>query len=85
MKAHVTGKGLVDIAGLTPAGIPALRLLQYHSPDMTVGGHRLGDIDLAPSFRNDPINTDRAQLATLGASNHQLATAAAPTGGERDR
>ena len=76
----------IEIHGLTPSGLPALRLVQHHSPDLTVDGHRLGDLNLAPSLSsNDPLNTDRAQLATLAASNHQLAPAAAPSGDERNR
>jgi hypothetical protein len=65
MKLPVKGMGEQEIQGLTPSGLPALRLVQYHSPDLLVGGHRLGDIDLRPSF-SEPINIDRAQLAKLG-------------------
>lgn len=80
MKFLVKGHGQLLIDGLTPAGIPALRLVQYHSPELTLNAHngvgflrvRLGDIDLAPSFSNGVIlpppilNEDRAQLAKLG-------------------
>jgi hypothetical protein len=65
MKLPVKGMGEQEIQGLTTSGIPALRLVQYHSPDLLIGGYRLGDIDLRPSF-SEPINIDRAQLAKLG-------------------
>lgn len=75
MKFKVKGHGELEIEGLTPAGLPALRLVAYHSPNMAVNCHngtgflrvRLADIDLAPSFSpREPVNTDRAQLAKLG-------------------
>lgn len=59
MKFRVKGHGELEIDGLTPAGLPAMRLVAYHAPNMTVNCHngvgflrvRLADIDLAPSFR----------------------------------
>lgn len=66
---------MVEIEGLTPAGLPSLRLLQYHSPQIILTCKRgsdflkicLADIDLAPSFSpRDALNVDRAQLAKLG-------------------
>lgn len=81
MKFPVKGHGALEIEGLTPAGVPALRLVQYHCPDFQVACHNgvgimrvcLKDIDLKPSFSNGVIlpppmeeNTDRAQLAKLG-------------------
>ena len=65
MKLSVKGSGDQEITGLTPSGLPALRLVQYHSPDLLIGAYRLGDIDLRPSF-SEPINIDRAQLKSLG-------------------
>lgn len=75
MKLKVRGHGELEIEGLTPAGLPALRLVAYHSPEMTVNFHTpsgllrvlLKDIDLNPSFSHvEPVNQDRAQLAKLG-------------------
>ena len=81
MKFKVKGHGELAIEGLTPAGLPALRLLAYHSPDFQVACHNgvgilrvcLKDIDLSPSFSHGVIlpppmeeNADRAQLAKLG-------------------
>lgn len=82
MKFLVKGHGDLEIDGMTPAALPALRLVQYHSPDMTVNCHngvgmlrvRLADINLAPSFSKGVIlpppvlNEDRAQLERLGSS-----------------
>lgn len=82
MKFPVKGHGALEIDGLTPAGLPALRLVQYHAPEMTVNAHngvgmlrvRLADVNLAPSFSNGVIlpppvlNEDRAQLEKLGSS-----------------
>lgn len=74
MKFKLAGES-VEIEGATPASIAALRLVQYHAPKMLVivnapSGRieaRLGDLDLAPSFKQaEPINQDRAQLAKLG-------------------
>lgn len=65
----------VEIEGLTPNGLPALRLLQVHSPRMDITCKRgtdfikvsLGDIDLAPSLvSREALNVDRAQLSKLG-------------------
>lgn len=82
MKFEVKGHGELEVEGLTPAAVPALRLVQHHSPDMTVNCKtgvgilrvRLADINLAPSFSQGVIlpppvvNEDRAQLAKLGSS-----------------
>lgn len=74
MKFKLAGQ-TVEIEGATPASIAALRLVQYHAPNMvvTINGPSgrteavLGDIDLAPSFKQaEPVNQDRAQLAKLG-------------------
>lgn len=59
MRFKVKGHGELEIRGLTASGLPALRLVQFHSPEMAVNCHngtgfvgvRLGDIDLAPSFK----------------------------------
>lgn len=68
-------EGEVEIEGLTPAGLPALRLVQYHSPQVSLACRvgsvptklALGVIDLNPSFvPHDSLNTDRAQLAKIG-------------------
>ena len=57
----------IEVRGLTPSSLPALRLVQFRSPDLTVDGYRLGDIDLNPSLSPEvPLNVDRAQLARLG-------------------
>jgi hypothetical protein len=65
----------VQIEGVTPASLAALRLVQYHAPNMIVTviteqgtqQAKLKDIDLAPSFKqSEPVNHDRAQLAKLG-------------------
>ena len=73
MRVQVRGaKGEVEIAGLVPAGLPALRLVQYHSPQVVLtcsdgSTVLLGDLDLNPSFSpREPLNADRAQLAKLG-------------------
>ena len=69
MKLVVKGLGEQEIRGLVPAGLPALRLVQYHSPDLLLGGYRLGDIELRPSLNTETVhvsNMDRAQLAALG-------------------
>lgn len=75
MKFAATGRGDVEVEGLTHAGVPAMRLLAYHSPDLKVNCScvagtlqvRLGDIDFRPSFAPpEPVNSDRAQLAALG-------------------
>lgn len=75
MKFKVKGHGELAIEGLTPAGLPALRLVAFHSPDFQVACHNgvgimrvcLKDIDLSPSFSpREPLNTDRAQLSKLG-------------------
>lgn len=75
MKFEVKGHGRLEIEGLTPAGLPALRLVQYHSPEFQVACHNgvgimrvcLKDVDLTPTFsQREPLNTDRAQLAKLG-------------------
>jgi hypothetical protein len=77
VKFKVKGHGVLEIEGLTPAGVPALRLVQYHCPDFQVACHNgvgimrvcLKDIDLSPSFSQpDPVNTDRAQLSKLSGS-----------------
>ena len=77
MKFEVKGHGMLAIEGLTPAGLPALRLVQYHAPNLTVNAHngvgmlrvKLADVDLRPSFaREEPVNTDREQLSRLGSS-----------------
>jgi len=73
MKLRTLTLGELEFEGLTPAGLPALRLISYHCPDLplkaTIGpGHvmvNLRDIDLSPSFSHE-INIDRAQLAKLG-------------------
>jgi hypothetical protein len=75
MKFLVQGHGDVEIAGITPVAIAALRLVQYHAPGLMVNCQedgatlsvRLADIDLRPSFTPpEPTNVDRAQLASLG-------------------
>ena len=75
MKFKVKGHGELAIEGLTPAGLPALRLVAFHSPEFQVACHNgvgimrvcLKVIDLSPSFsQREPLNTDRAQLAKLG-------------------
>lgn len=77
MKFEVKGHGMLAIEGLTPAGLPALRLVQYHSPEFQVACHNgtgimrvcLKDIDLRPSLTAEtPANMDRAQLSRLGSS-----------------
>jgi hypothetical protein len=77
MKFEVKGHGKLAIEGLTPAGVPALRLIAYHCPDFQVACHNgvgimrvcLKDIDLSPSFTPiEPVNQDRAQLSKLGSS-----------------
>lgn len=77
MKFKIKGHGELEIEGLTPAGLPALRLVQYHSPDFQVACHNgvgimrvcLKDIDLRPSFTPpEPLNADRAQLSKLSGS-----------------
>lgn len=58
MKFPVDGQGDLEIVGLTPVSLPALRLVQYHAPDMalvckTAKGTisvRLGDVNLRPSL-----------------------------------
>ena len=60
MRFQVKGLGEVEVEGLPPCAVPALRLVQYHAPTLiltakTASGTlavRLGDVDLAPSFRN---------------------------------
>ena len=76
MKFNVKGHGELEIEGLTDAAVPALRLVQWHSPNMTVNAVtpsgvlrvKLVDVDLKPSFvRRDTVpNVDRVQLAALG-------------------
>jgi len=75
VRVSVTGHGELEVEGLTPASLAALRLVQYHAPNLTVNCHngvgflrvRLADIDLRPSFApSEPVNMDRAQLAKLG-------------------
>jgi hypothetical protein len=82
MKFLVKGHGMLAIEGLTPAGLPAMRLVAFHCPNMTVNAHngvgflrvQLGDIELRPSFSGGVIlpppilNEDRDQLAKLGSS-----------------
>lgn len=77
MKFEVKGHGMLAIEGLTPAGLPALRLVAFHSPDFQVACHNgtgimrvcLKDIDLRPSLTAEtPANMDRAQLSRLGSS-----------------
>lgn len=76
------GKGSIEleVEGITEACLPALRLVQVHSPQLSVvaicGAERLivplKDVDLAPSLFAGTLNTDRAQLAALsGSTNHQ--------------
>lgn len=75
MKLLVKGHGELEIEGLTPAGLAALRLEQYHCPNLTLNALttsgvlrvQLADIDLRPSFSpQEPLNADRAQLSKLG-------------------
>ena len=76
MKFHVKGHGELEIEGLTASAVPALRLVQWHAPLMTMNALtpsgvvrvKLADIDLKPSFarKEAETNTDRAQLAKLG-------------------
>lgn len=77
MKFPVKGHGELEIEGLTPAGVPAMRLVAFHCPSMTVNAHngvgflrvKLADIDLRPSLT--PLasaNMDRDQLSRLGSS-----------------
>jgi len=77
MKFEVKGHGMLAIEGLTPAGLPALRLVAFHSPDFQVACHNgtgimrvcLKDIDLRPSLTAESRdNMDRAQLYRLGPS-----------------
>ena len=78
MKFLVKGHGELKIEGLTPAGLPALRLIAYHCPEFQVACHNgvgimrvcLKDIDLSPSIApaTEPVNQDRAQLARLSSS-----------------
>jgi hypothetical protein len=75
MKFALPGHGSVEIEGVTPASVAALRLVQYHAPKLIVsvitptGTLRveIKDIDLSPSFKQaETVNQDRAQLAKLG-------------------
>lgn len=77
MKFEVKGHGPLEIEGLTPNGLAAMRLVQYHSPNLTVNAHngvgflrvKLVDIDLRPSLIPEaPANVDRDQLSRLGSS-----------------
>ncbi len=79
MRLKVNGYGELEIHGLTPAGLPALRLVQFHSPEIVIRCQngkdsiqvRLGDIDLAPSFKE-------------GKPQPPARSAAAPNGEERE-
>ena len=73
MRFQVMGRaGEVEIVGITPSGLPALRLVQYHSPQVSLACRdgsivALGEIDLAPSFSSrDPSNGNHEQLAKTG-------------------
>ena len=75
MLFEVKGHGKMEIEGLTPAGLPALRLVQYHCPEFQVACHNgigilrvcLKDVDLNSNISpRDTVNVDRAQLAKLG-------------------
>lgn len=82
MKFNVPVHGAVEIDGVTPASVAALRLVQYHAPKLIVSVKtpagtlimELKDIDLSPSFSKGVIlpppvlNKDRAQLEKLGSS-----------------
>jgi hypothetical protein len=77
MKFEVKGHGMLAIEGLTPAGLPALRLVAFHSPEFQVACHNgtgimrvcLKDIDLRPLLTPpEPLNADRDQLSRLGSS-----------------
>lgn len=70
MKLSVKHLSIVEVPGLNHGAIPIMRLLQYHCPDLLVGGYRLGDFDLKdiPSEKVHFSNVDRAQLAALGKS-----------------
>lgn len=58
MRFQVKGLGEVEIEGLPPCAVPALRLVQVHAPYLSVaaicGAERLivplKDVDLAPSL-----------------------------------
>lgn len=78
----------VTLIGYPPSAIPALRLVAYHATsarvEVTLGRETilvpLGDLDLR---HESMASLNAPQLAKDGASGHQLASAAAPTGGER--
>ncbi len=73
MKLRTLTLGELEFEGLTPAGLPALRLISYHCPNLPLKATNgpgyvmvnLRDIDLNPSFSPE-INIDRAQLSKLG-------------------
>lgn len=73
MKLKTLALGELEFEGLTPTGLPSLRLLAYHCPDLPLKATNgpgyvmvnLRDIDLNPSFSHE-INIDRAQLSKLG-------------------
>lgn len=83
---------VVELPGMPQGGVPAMRLVVFHAPQSrieVVDGKRhtlaaLVDLDWSHeslAALNAPPrpmeNSDRAQLAALGASNHQHASAAA--------
>lgn len=75
VRVLVKGHGELQVEGLTPASLAALRLVQYHAPQLTLNclngsgllRVKLADMDLRPSFgREEAVNVDRSQLAKLG-------------------
>ena len=75
MKCAIKGHGELEIEGLTLGGLPAMRLVQYHSPEMTVNAFngngylrvKLRDVDLGYPLRaQEPVVKDRAQLDPSG-------------------
>lgn len=79
LKFSVKGHGELEIEGLTPAGLPSLKIVKGNSPNMTVNCHNgigylrvcLKDIDLTHPIKDAPEqfgNIDRAQLSKLGGS-----------------
>lgn len=75
MKFALPGHGMVEIEGITPVSVAALRLVQYHAPKLIVSAItptgtlrvEIKDFDLSPSFKqSETVNHDRAQLAKLG-------------------
>lgn len=78
MKILWIGRGVVTLPGVGNAAVPAFRLVAHHAPQARIEAELNGRTTIVPLGELDwghesmcQLNVDRAQLAKLGASNHQ--------------